>query len=76
MGITMLLMPLQPENAEPPIEVTLLGILIVVRPLQPENANPPIEVTPEGIMYAPVFWLGNAINSVWSLLKSAPFGLE
>ena len=40
----------QPENAPPPIEVTLLGIMIDVSDLQPENAPPPIEVTLLGIM--------------------------
>ena len=34
-GISMLVRPLQPENAELPILVTLEGISILVRPLQP-----------------------------------------
>ena len=34
--------PLQPENAERPMEVTELGMVTLVRPLQPENAYSPM----------------------------------
>ena len=37
-GIVMLLRPLQPENALPPMLVTPSGIVMLVSPLQPENA--------------------------------------
>ena len=48
-------MPLQPENAYDPIEVTELGIVSVpVRLLQPENAVDPIDVTELGIVSVPV----------------------
>ena len=33
-----LVKPLQPRNAEDPMEVTELGIVTLVRPLQPSNA--------------------------------------
>ena len=42
--------PLQPENAELPMVVTLAGIATLVRPLQPENAEAPIFVTEPGIV--------------------------
>ena len=38
LATVMLVKPLQPANADLPIEVTELGILTQVRPLQPENA--------------------------------------
>jgi hypothetical protein len=42
--------PLQPENAELPIEVTLLGMVMDVSPLQYQNACAPIEVTLLGMV--------------------------
>jgi hypothetical protein len=42
--------PEQPENAEFPILVTLLGMVTEVRPEQPENAEFPILVTLLGIV--------------------------
>jgi hypothetical protein len=42
--------PLQPENAEFPMEVTLEGIVTLVRLLQLANAEFPMEVTLEGIV--------------------------
>ena len=45
-----LVSPLQPENAQLPIEVTELGMSILVSPLQPENADSPIDVTELGMM--------------------------
>ena len=41
---------LQPENAELPMLVTLLGMVIEVKLLQPENAEPPILVTLLGML--------------------------
>ena len=41
--------PLQPENAEPPILLTLSGIVMLVKLVQPRNTEPPILVTPSGI---------------------------
>ena len=41
---------LQPENAEPPIVVTLSGIVMFVKLLQPENTSLPIVVTLSGIV--------------------------
>ena len=41
--------PVQPENAEPPIEVTLSGMVILVRLEQPSKASRPIEVTLSGM---------------------------
>ena len=41
----MLVKPVQPENAEPPIVVTLEGIFMLVKPVQPSNAECPIEIT-------------------------------
>ena len=41
----MLVREVQPENAELPILVTLLGMAILVRLVQPENAELPILVT-------------------------------
>ena len=46
----MLVSPLQPQNAPPPMLVTLSGIVMLVRPLQPENALPPMLVTLSGIV--------------------------
>ena len=46
----MLVKPLQWENAQSPIEVTLLGIVMFVKPVQPQNAQLPIEVTLSGIV--------------------------
>jgi hypothetical protein len=37
--------PEQPENADSPILVTVLGMVTEVRPEQPENADSPILVT-------------------------------
>ena len=45
-----LLIALQPKNAESPIIVTELGIVIDVKPLQFLNAALPIEVTELGIV--------------------------
>jgi hypothetical protein len=39
----------QPENAEPPIEVTLSGIVTLFNRSHSENAESPIEVTLFGI---------------------------
>ena len=44
----MLVKPLQPSKAEPPIAVTLEGRARLVKPLQPSKAEPPIAVTLEG----------------------------
>ena len=41
--------PLQPEKAEPPMEVTELGMVTEARPLQPKKAELPMEVTELGI---------------------------
>ena len=41
---------LQPSNALPPMEVTLLGIVKEVKPQQPEKAEEPMEVTLLGIV--------------------------
>ena len=38
--------PLQPENAEEPMLVTLSGTVICIIPLHPENAELPIVFTP------------------------------
>ena len=48
-GIVTLVTPLQPENAEEPMFVTLSGSVTLVRPLQPSNAEEPMLVTPCGI---------------------------
>ena len=45
LGRMMLVREVQPENAELPILVTLLGMAILVRLVQPENAELPILVT-------------------------------
>ena len=45
LGIVTELNPLQPENAELPIEVTLFGMVIEAKPLQFANAELPIVVT-------------------------------
>ena len=42
--------PLQPLNAEPPIEVTLLPMVTEGKPLQFLNAVSPIEVTLFGMV--------------------------
>ena len=49
-GITNLVSPLQPENAQSPIFVTEFGIVTLVRLLQPKNAESPIFVTESGIV--------------------------
>ena len=41
--------PLQPEKADPPMEVTELGIVTEVNPLHLEKASPPMEVMELGI---------------------------
>ena len=46
----MLVRPLQTENAEEPIDVTLLGIVTLVSPVQSWNAQSPIDVTLSGIV--------------------------
>ena len=46
----MVVMPLQPENALFPIEVTELGMVIDVKPSQAWNARSPIEVTELGMV--------------------------
>jgi hypothetical protein len=46
----MLVRPVQPSKALPPIIVTPLGNSMLVRPVQPEKALPPIVVTPLGIL--------------------------
>ena len=43
--MVMLVNPLQPENAELPMLVTLSGMVMLVKPLQPENAPFPILFT-------------------------------
>ena len=45
-GISTLVNPLQPENAEEPMLVTDDGISTLVNPLQPENAEEPMLVRP------------------------------
>ena len=45
-GISILVKPLQPLNAELPIVVTLLGIVTLVKLLQPLNAEDPMLVAP------------------------------
>ena len=47
--MVILVNPVQPENAEDPIEVTLEGIEMLVSPEQDSNALGPIKVTLEGI---------------------------
>ena len=42
--------PVQPLNANSPIEVTLEGMVTLVNPVQPENAELPIDVTLEGMV--------------------------
>ena len=37
--------PVHQENAQPPMEVTLLGIATLVSPVQPWNALSPMEAT-------------------------------
>jgi hypothetical protein len=49
-----LVRPVQPENADPPIEITLAGMVTLVRPVQPENADSPIEVTLAGMVTLPL----------------------
>ena len=41
----MLVNPVQPENADPSILITLAGIVILAKPVQSEKAESPIEVT-------------------------------
>ena len=48
-GTVTLVNPLQSENAELQMLVTLFGIVTLVRPLQPENAELPMLVTLSGI---------------------------
>ena len=48
-GRVMLLKPVQPENANSPIEVTLSGMEICVSPLQFENALVGTVVIPPGM---------------------------
>ena len=43
--MSMLVKPLQSENADEPIEVTELGMSTLVKPLLSQNAVPPIAVT-------------------------------
>ena len=51
MGMVTEVSPLQPYNANRPIEVTELGIVSApVRPMQPLNAPWPIKVVELGIM--------------------------
>ena len=50
LGMSMLVSPLQSENAKLPIEETELGMVMLVRPLQFENAELPIEVTELGMV--------------------------
>ena len=45
--MVILVRPVQPENAELPMFVTLSGIVMFVRPEQPVNAELPIVVTEE-----------------------------
>ena len=45
LSIVMFVRLVQPENAEPPIDVTLFVIVTLLRLEQPENAEPPIDVT-------------------------------
>ena len=69
----MLVKPVQPENAEPPILVTLLPIVTLVKTLQLENAQAPILVTLSGIEYS-VFSIpaGYTINSDRFLSNKTP----
>jgi hypothetical protein len=53
-GIVMLVRPLQPQNAHPPMLVTLSGIVTLVNPLQKENAQDPMFVTLLGIFTSPL----------------------
>ena len=53
--------PLQPLNAQSPIEVTPVGMVTEVKPLQPLNAEFPIDVTPVG-MVTEVFAPGHCIK--------------
>ena len=48
--IVMLVNPVQLENTELPIDVTLLGIVMLVSPVQRANAVCPIDVTLLGIV--------------------------
>ena len=49
-GITILVKPVQPENAELPMLVTPSPIVTLVKPVQPENALYPMLVTLSGIV--------------------------
>ena len=48
-GIVILVILVQPSNAEMPIDVTLFGIVMLASPVQPSNVKSPIDVTLEGI---------------------------
>ncbi len=53
--------PLQPQNAQRPMEVTLFGMVTEVKLLQPLNALSPMEVTLFG-MVIEVFAPGHCIK--------------
>ena len=44
--------PLQPEKADSPIDVTLLGMVTDVKPLKSKNLSSPIDVTLLPMMYS------------------------
>jgi hypothetical protein len=50
LGMSMLVRPLQLENAYLPIDEMELGISMPVKPMQPENAKEPMEVTEFGMV--------------------------
>ena len=62
----MLVRPLQPENALPPMLVTPSGIITLVRPLQPENALPPMLVTLSGIFTSPLTPMRTVVPSLFN----------
>ena len=72
MGIVTLVNPLHPENAEEPMDVTLLGIVTLVNLLHPRNAQLPIAVTLLGIvtLVNPVqFWNAPSLMEVTGRLS-------
>ncbi len=70
-------MLVQPEKADPSIDITLSGMVISVRLVQPEKVDPPICVTPSGTVYVlRLLPLGYTISSLPSLLNSTPSTLE
>jgi hypothetical protein len=61
---------LQPENAEPPIDVTEEGMVTLVKFLQSENATFPIDVTEEGMEYVFAFFPDGYIITVRIVLSN------